>query len=314
MVVSKAHDETFRSTASHDDEATPAPTSEDIQSSKLVVAAANARRPRVGSAVPRERSGPIGIASGDFSTPSVRRRTTTQPRGTPVAGIPLSVPMVPPMAAPLTAPPEPAEPDAVEQENATPAPTATATPPVAETLPVGATPVDLVDGGLSGQAPGAPPPADSPFGVTPTDGEASALAAEAAAVRALDSGPLTPPPEVASVGPTPPPEPKAVLPPESRQAPPAASPEEMQLTPPPVVVAAATPPPLPTVDPVSAPAGGVEGALPVRAMGSEGSAASSDLANQNRSADPGARQRERGRSAWRRRAGGRGGRRGKPGG
>ena len=116
MVVSKAHDETSRSTASHDDEATPAPTAEDLQSAKLSVAAAGARRPRVGAAVPRERSGPIGIASGDFSTPSVRRRTITQPRGTPVAGIPLSMPMT------TMAEPELAEPQAVERPPAAPSP------------------------------------------------------------------------------------------------------------------------------------------------------------------------------------------------
>jgi SAM-dependent methyltransferase len=273
MVVSKAHDETSRSTASHDDEATPAPTSDDIQSAKLAVAAASARRPRVGSAVPRERSGPIGIASGDFSTPSVRRRTITQPRGTPAAGIPLSMPMAT-MAEPVSA-----EPAVVEHEEASLPPSAPTPPPV-EAPPVGATPVDLVDGGFSGQASGAPPPIDSPFGATPVDGEASALAAEAAAVRALDSGPLTPPPEVAYVGPTPPPEPKAAPPPEPKPTPPAAPPEEMQLTPPPVVAAAPTPPPLPIPGPVTAPTADVEGALPVRAMGSDGSAASSDLANQ----------------------------------
>ena len=280
MVVSKAHDETSRSTASRDDEATPAPTAEDIQSAKVALAAAGARRPRVGSAVPRERSGPIGIASGDFSTPSVRRRTTTQPRGTPAAGIPLSVPMS------TMAEPELAEPEAVEREAAAPTPAAPAPappPPSAEALPVGATPVDLVDGGVSGQASGAPA-TDSPFGATPVDGEASALAAEAAAVRALDSGPLTPPPEVAFAGPTPPPEPKAALPPEPAQTPPAPSPEEMQPTPPPVVAVAiappSLPPPLPPPDPPQVPHVGVEGALPVRAMGSDGSAASSDLANQ----------------------------------
>jgi len=94
MVVSKAHDETSRTSASADDQATPAPTGEDLQSAKLAMTPGAVRRPRVGSAVPRERSGPIGIASGDFSTPSVRRRTTTQPRGTPAAGIPLSMPMM----------------------------------------------------------------------------------------------------------------------------------------------------------------------------------------------------------------------------
>ncbi len=226
MVVSKAHDETSRSTASHDDEATPAPTAEDIQSAKLAVTAAAVRRPRVGSAVARERSGPIGIASGDFSTPSVRRRTITQPRGTPAAGIPLSMPMAT-MAEPEAAEPEAAEPEAVVPEAAARevAPPRPPTPPPlpAEPPPLGATPVDLVDGGISGQASGAPPPIDSPFGATPVDGEASALAAEAAAVRALDSGPLTPPPEVAYAGPTPPPEPKAAPPPEPTQAPPAPS-------------------------------------------------------------------------------------------
>jgi SAM-dependent methyltransferase len=62
---------------------------------------------------------------------------------------------------------------------------------------------------------GTPPPTregaqpESPFGVPPTNelgDAASQLAAEAAAVRALDSGPLTPPPEVHDPGPTPPPE------------------------------------------------------------------------------------------------------------
>jgi SAM-dependent methyltransferase len=62
---------------------------------------------------------------------------------------------------------------------------------------------------------GTPPPAregaqpESPFGAPPTSDlgdAASQLAAEAAAVRALDSGPLTPPPVVDDPGPTPPPE------------------------------------------------------------------------------------------------------------
>ena len=282
MVVSKAHDETSRTTASPDDQATPAPTAEDIQSAKLAVTSAGVRRPRVGSPVARERSGPIGIASGDFSTPSVRRRTTTQPRGTPAVGIPLSMPMVAEL--------ELAEPEAVERAVVAPPPPAPP-PPVPETPPVGATPVDLVDGGISGQAGAPPAPTDSPFGATPVDGEASALAAEAAAVRALDSGPLTPPPEVTHAAPTPPPEPKqgppapppeskAAPPPESRGAPPPPPPDEMQPTPPPVVATAITPPRLPTPDLLQAANADVEGALPVRAMGSDGSAASSDLANQ----------------------------------
>ena len=287
MVVSKAHDETSRSTTPHDDEATPAPTSEDIQSSKLAIAAAGARRPRVGSSVARERSGPIGIASGDFSTPSVRRRTITQPRGTPAAGIPLSMPMST-MAEPELAEPEAVVPEAAARQVAPPLPP-TPPPLPAEPPPLGATPVDLVDGGISGQASGAPPPIDSPFGATPADGEASALAAEAAAVRALDSGPLTPPPEVASAGPTPPPEQKAAPTPEPKPAPPTPSAEEMEPTPPPVVAAAIAPPPVPipdgpeatNADHVDSGADGadIEGALPVRAMGSDGSAASSDLAN-----------------------------------
>jgi SAM-dependent methyltransferase len=279
MVVSKAHDETSRTTISPDDQATPAPAAEDIQGAKLAMASGAARRPRVGSAVPRERSGPIGIAGGDFSTPTVRRRTITQPRGTPAAGIPLSLPMVP---VPDPAEPEQAETPAVERAAAPPAP-APPPAPVETPLPVGATPVDLVDGGLSGQSAEAPPPpTDSPFGSTPVDGEASALAAEAAAVRALDSGPLTPPPEVASAGPTPPPEPKAALPPEPPEVPP--SHEETEPTPPPVVVAATIAPlppplPLPTPEPLEAPSADVEGAVPVRAMASDGSVASSDLAN-----------------------------------
>ena len=99
MAVSKAHDETSRQPRSpSDEEATPAPVRDDGQSSKRAVAPR--RGARVGSAVTRERSGPIGIASGDFATPTVRRRTTTQPRGTPAAGIPLSVPIPPPAAHP----------------------------------------------------------------------------------------------------------------------------------------------------------------------------------------------------------------------
>jgi SAM-dependent methyltransferase len=63
---------------------------------------------------------------------------------------------------------------------------------------------------------GTPPPVgregaqpESPFGAPPTSepgDAASELAAEAAAVRALDSGPLTPPPVADDPGPTPPPE------------------------------------------------------------------------------------------------------------
>jgi SAM-dependent methyltransferase len=130
---------------------------------------------------------------------------------------------------------------------------------------------------MSGQS--APPPSlDSPF-VPPSSGaldaEAASLAAEAAAVRALDSGPLTPPPEVSVPGPTPPPEPKVAESPARS----AAAADEMAPTPPPELVAAA-PRPAPAASTPPEPAADVEGALPMRTMGSDGSAASSDLANQ----------------------------------
>ncbi|HEX4047575.1 MAG TPA: class I SAM-dependent methyltransferase [Elusimicrobiota bacterium] len=263
MAVSKAHDETStRSTEAQDGAPTPAPTrkssEEDGQTSTRAVGA-GMRRARVGSAVARERSGPIGIASGDFATPSVRRRTITQPRGTPIVGVPLSMPLAP------------------EPEVEAPAP-----PPPLEVPALGATPVDLVDGGASSQSSVPASALDSPFSGSsvpagPADGEAAALAAEAAAVRALDSGPLTPPPEVPVVGPTPPPEAKAALA------------EEMQATPPPALATPSAPPPLPSPD--SPPqetttAADIAGALPVRPMGSDGSAASSDLANQIGSPTP----------------------------
>jgi SAM-dependent methyltransferase len=152
--------------------------------------------PRARSVVARpprgDRSGPIGISGGDFATPTARKRTTTQPRGLPVVGAAPAAPTEPP-AAPT---------------NGTPTP-----PPVAR---------------IEGAQP------ESPFTV-PATGEvgdaASQLAAEAAAVRALDSGPLTPPPTLDDPGPTPPPviaEPVAairpVTPPPIVDAPPPESP------------------------------------------------------------------------------------------
>jgi SAM-dependent methyltransferase len=70
------------------------------------------------------------------------------------------------------------------------------------------------------------------------DAEAAALAAEAAAVRALDSGPLTPPPELLSSAPEP-----SVA--EATSQPPTPPPEVMATprTPPPEVVTTRTPPP-----------------------------------------------------------------------
>ena len=105
-------------------------------------------------------------------------------------------------------------------------------PPLAGGQPLGATPVDLVDG-IPEQGTIPPPlplPIQSPFGpsvvVADLDSEAAVLAAEAAAFRALDSGPLTPPPEANIPGPTPPP---------------VIAPDEDRPTPPPVTVSEAVP-------------------------------------------------------------------------
>jgi SAM-dependent methyltransferase len=245
----KGHDESSRRSEAQAAEVgvTPRPeivSTDDGQAAKPQAAGSR----RVHSSLSRERSGPIGIASGDFATPSVRRRTTTQPRGTPIAGVPLD--LDPPLSAPV------------------------APAPAIEPLPVGATPVDLVDARASGRTPAPPPvPTDGPFGAMEgsggdLDNEAAVLAAEAAAVRALDSGPMTPLPEVAPTAPTPPPEVAA-----------APSPTEVD------VEFEATPPPEPhataasaeTSAPTDAPAPDIAGALPVRPMGSDGSAASADL-------------------------------------
>lgn len=286
--MSKAHDESSHQAAKAAEMgATPVPepapdAADDGQSVKAPPSVAR----RVRAAVPRERSGPIGIASGDFATPSVRRRTTTQPRGTPIVGVPkeaeapLSAPMPPPAPAP-TPPPLPKEttsmgatgptPPPLPKEAAPPDPTPPPLPK--EATPPGATPVDLVEPRSADRTPPPPSPGDSPFAGSESAGseldtEAAVLAAEAAAARALDSGPLTPLPEVVSAGPTPPP---VVAPPPIRPVLEAAGASD--LTPPPLPrepVAALKPPPAtPTPD--------VAGALPVRPMGSDGSAASADL-------------------------------------
>jgi SAM-dependent methyltransferase len=258
--VSKAHDESSRQAAAEAAAAvvTPAPElapTDDAAAVKQLPAAAR----RVRTAVPRERSGPIGIASGDFATPSVRRRTITQPRGTPIIGVPKEV------DAPLSAPIPP------------PSSTLPTPPPLPrEATSMGATPVDLVEARSVDRTP-PPPPAsiDSPFAEPESAGgeldtEAAVLAAEAAAVRALDSGPLTPLPEVVSAAPTPPPvAPPAVIHPLPEVA------RVNDLTPPPQpreAIVAFKPPHLPAT-----PAPDVAGALPVRPMGSDGSAASADL-------------------------------------
>jgi SAM-dependent methyltransferase len=81
-------------------------------------------------------------------------------------------------------------------------------PPVAKN---GTPPPVARDGAMPESPFGAPEPGD------PRDAgdSASQLAAEAAAVRALDSGPLTPPPVADDPGPTPPPEPAVVAAPPS---------------------------------------------------------------------------------------------------
>jgi len=79
--VSKAHDDPSRESK---DSTRGAAKAVGADAKKVVADGATPRRVR--SAAPRERSGPIGISSGDFSTPLVRKRTTTQPRGVPVVG------------------------------------------------------------------------------------------------------------------------------------------------------------------------------------------------------------------------------------
>lgn len=201
----------------------PVPTSAGDSESKLRDGA-GARRVRAGIA--RERSGPIGISGGDFSTPSVRRRTATQPRGTPIVGVPRDLPDHPVSPEPVTFP-------------------ATKTPAL------GATPIDLVEARLPARTPGPPPPPlDSPFGSTDPavgdfDNAAAVLAAEAAAVRALDSGPLTPPPEAGVAPPA--------LPREVALAPAMALPEDANAPTPRPVVALAAATPLPEVANASTP-------------------------------------------------------------
>jgi SAM-dependent methyltransferase len=315
--VAKAHDESSRRPVEGDQTPVPVavPTDESAQSGKRKE---SLRR------VPRERSGPIGISSGDFATPTVRKRTITQPRGTPALGVavqppPRAIVVGPPVPsqaktpAPSTPVPTTPVPAAAPVAEATPAPTppvvpaaaatpppvaeaaltpppdsgapldpvalasAGATPPPVRAEVLGATPVDLVDG-TSGQGSLPPPlPTDNPFGgaAPPTgdlDTEAAVLAAEAAAVRALDSGPLTPPPELNLPGPTPPP----FASDEPTPTPAAVEAREAEV---------ASPPPLPpeALEPVVAISPAPElsgpGAVPESPMASEGSAASSETAN-----------------------------------
>jgi len=246
--VSKAHDDSSRGSK---DQTRGTKVAADP---KKVVDGATPRRVRPTG--PRERSGPIGITSGDFSTPVVRKRTTTQPRGTPILGN--QVLPTPSLDEPVKA----SVADAIEDEPVTPPPAlADAPAPDAEAaVDLGALPSAPVEG-IPVAMPIRPPPLptgdDDPF-ASPAparvdiDAEAAALAAEAAAVRALDSGPLTPPPEVvaAQKAPTSDAPEAATPPPEVKAAPqtpapeitltgtPPADPGDATLTPPPEVAAA----------------------------------------------------------------------------
>jgi SAM-dependent methyltransferase len=198
MPVSKAHDGRSRPA----DGTTP-PPARAAGTPKAVDAAKAGARPR--AAVPRERSGPIGISKGDFSTPIVRRRTTTQPRGIPVLSAGAA-------GAAATAAADAAAADAAAADAAA----ADAARDGAGAADAGVAGAAVGDAPVSGAAaavgavpaveqarPAHPghPGDDGPFaapGAARSElvSEAAALAAEAAAVRALDSGPLTPPPEL----------------------------------------------------------------------------------------------------------------------
>ena len=141
--MSKAHDDSSRAPK---DQTHGAKTPADP---KKAVEGATPRRVRAGG--PRERSGPIGITSGDFSTPLVRKRTTTQPRGTPILG---NAVLPPPS---LDEPVKATAPESIEDEPVTPPPEPAAAPtPEVETA-VGALPSAPVDA-LPVAMPIRPPP------------------------------------------------------------------------------------------------------------------------------------------------------------
>lgn len=173
--------------------------------------------PPSGVSAARERSGPIGISDGEFTTPSVRKRVTTQPRGISVVG-----------PIPSTAPP--------------PRPPSEAAKP-----PGAATPLDA-----SSEMRHTEIEAEFPF--DETDDHLLALAKVAGPTPAPvlnepDPGP-TPPPELAPTPPptvlrTPSPSPVA-----ARAAP--ASPSSVARTPtpppPPSLPSSPPPPPPPVID------------------------------------------------------------------
>jgi SAM-dependent methyltransferase len=141
------------------------------------------------------------------------------------------------------APAVPPQPEIEDEAAVTPAPEPAEAAAVFGAIPAPTEdPFDAVPVAMPIRPP--PPPTDeSPFGggASPRldiDAEAAALAAEAAAVRALDSGPLTPPPELVA-----PPSPLAAeTEPEEMPTPP---PEVVAapLTPAPAILATRTPPP-----------------------------------------------------------------------
>jgi SAM-dependent methyltransferase len=247
--VSKGHDDSSRASKDHARAAKPAA---DAQKAVVEVEGATPRRGR--AAGPRERSGPIGITSGDFSTPLVRKRTTTQPRGTPILGSQNPAPSLDePVKAGIPGPID-------EDDPVTPPPEPVATPasepaPAAVVGAIPSIPVEAIPVAMPTRPP--PPPVstdEDPFssgapGRVDIDAEAAALAAEAAAVRALDSGPLTPPPELVSP-PQQPPSPSPSPSPSKEEAVDAAEtptpPPEVTATPrtpPPEITVTRTPPP-----------------------------------------------------------------------
>jgi SAM-dependent methyltransferase len=238
--VSKAHDD---SRASKD------PTREAV-AGEVNAPAEGATPRRIRQGGPRDRSGPIGISSGDFSTPVVRKRTTTQPRGVPAIGAKVPAPS---LDEPVTAA-IPPQPQTEDEAPVTPAPE----PAGAAGALFGAMPgpaveaFDAVPVAMPIRPPPPPSADESPFGGGSSarmdmEVEAAALAAEAAAVRALDSGPLTPPPELVP-GPAPVPgaaELEDLTPPPEVVAAPATHGLDVETTrtPPPEVAPTRTPPP-----------------------------------------------------------------------
>ena len=146
--MSKAHDDSSRASK---DPSRVAKAAADAK--KAAADGATPRRVRPGG--PRERSGPIGITSGDFATPLVRKRTTTQPRGTPILGTAMAP--QPSLDEPVKA----GAPATIDDEAVTPppvpAPESGAPQPEPAPPPVGAMPSEAVDA-IPQAMPTRPPP------------------------------------------------------------------------------------------------------------------------------------------------------------